>query len=244
MEAEYFPKSSWAFNGYATPEDTIKSILWAKSIGDYKKFQAGSIPELSRQLENEALKNKTDQEKSAWVIESVKNINGVRIQKKTVLPDGQVALELRFDGRLESGYSIETMTNSGGDWKIAIAEEHYAGLFFRLPALTDAEFAPRAGSVLQGFWTGMIKTGNGGLHVNIKIAEPNAGTFRADFYSLDQGAIRQATLVSFDGTTVKLTPLGTGHGMFQGGLRNRGTEMVGNWVQGGRHIPMTFTRAN
>ena len=89
----------------------------------------------------------------------------------------------------------------------------------------------------------MIGTGKNALHIEFKIAEPSDGTFRADFYSLDQDTNRQPTSVSYDGTTVKIMPM-AGFGMFQGGLRNGGREMAGNWIQGGRRIPTTFTRAN
>jgi RNA polymerase sigma factor (sigma-70 family) len=111
--------------------------------------------------------------------------------------------------------------------------------------LTDEEFAPRAGSDLQGFWTGMIGPGKGGLrlHIQVKIAEPSDGTFRADLYSPDQSTNRLPTAVSYDGTTVKLMPM-AGYGMFQGALRNGGKEMAGHWIQGGRQAPTTFTRAN
>ena len=109
--------------------------------------------------------------------------------------------------------------------------------------LADSEFAPRAGSDLQGFWTGAIKIGKNGLRINIKIAEPSDGTFRADIYVPDQGTNRQPTSVSYDGTTVKLMPM-AGYGMFQGELRNGGTEMAGKWIQGGQQLPTTFTRAN
>ena len=109
--------------------------------------------------------------------------------------------------------------------------------------LADAEFVPRAGSDLQGFWKGVIKTGKNGLEVNIKIGEASDGTFRADFYCPPQGGVRQPTSVSYDGTTVKLMPM-AGYGMFQGTLRNGGREMTGNWIQKGGHVPTTFTRAN
>ena len=106
--------------------------------------------------------------------------------------------------------------------------------------LTDAEFAPRAGSDLQGLWQGWIGSGKGAIHFEIKITDPSDGTFRADFYCPDQKAIRQPTTVSYDGTTVKLMPM-AGYGMFQGELRN-GREMSGEWVQGGRHTPTKLTR--
>jgi RNA polymerase sigma factor (sigma-70 family) len=108
--------------------------------------------------------------------------------------------------------------------------------------LSDQDFVPRAGSDLQGYWLGVIGQGKGALHVAIKIAEPSAGKFRADFYSLDQGALRQPALVNYDGAAVELRPM-AGYGMFEGELRGNNEEMVGNWIQGGQEMPTRFTRA-
>ena len=152
----------------------------------------------------------------------------------------------------EYNISCAGKVNRSGEkmsWK-ALENNHTYAMVFRRTTnpppfpepLTDEEFAPRAGSDLQGFWTGMIRTGKAGLHVNIKIAEPSDGTFRADFYVPDQGTNRQPTSVAYDGTTVKLMPM-AGYGMFQGELRNDGREMVGNWIQDGRQTPTTFTLA-
>ena len=109
--------------------------------------------------------------------------------------------------------------------------------------LADSDFVPRAGSALQGFWKGVIKTGKNGLEVNIKIAEDADGTFRADFYCPPQGGVRQPTTVSYDGTTIKIMPM-AGYGMFQGRLSNGGKEMTGDWLQAGQQAPTTFTLAN
>lgn len=106
-------------------------------------------------------------------------------------------------------------------------------------ALTAAEFAPRAGSDLQGLWQGLIDSGKDAIHFEIKIAGPSDGIFRADFYCPDQKAIRQPTSVTYDGATVKLSPM-AGYGMFQGELS--GHEMSGEWIQGGRHTPAKLAR--
>jgi hypothetical protein len=82
--------------------------------------------------------------------------------------------------------------------------------------LTDAEFAPHAGSDLQGFWVGMIGRGKSAIHIQIKIAEASDGIFRGDFYCPDQHADRQPTAVSYDGTIVKLMTM-AGYGLFEGG---------------------------
>jgi hypothetical protein len=156
---------------------------------------------------------------------------------------GEDMLDVFCDGKV---------SRSGGkmSWKSLEGTNTYTMEFRRTTnptpfpePLTDDEFAPRAGSDLQGFWKGMIGTGKNALHIEFKIAEPSDGTFRADFYSPDQITNRMPASVSYDGTTVNLMPMAA-YGMFQGGLRNGGREMVGNWIQGGRRGPTTFTRAN
>ena len=158
----------------------------------------------------------------------------------------------RGDNTTPDVYCVGKVDRSGEtmSWKSMEGTNAYAMEFRRTTnptpfpePLTDGEFAPRAGSDLQGYWKGMIGTGKNALHIEFKIAEPSDGTFRADFYCPDQITNRMPASVSYDGTTVNLMPM-AGYGMFQGGLRNGGREMVGNWIQGGRRGPTTFTRAN
>ena len=108
-------------------------------------------------------------------------------------------------------------------------------------ALTDADFAPRAGSVLQGYWKGAIQTGKTSLAIAVKISEPSNGTFRADFYCPPEDANRQPASVEYDGRVVKVMTM-AGYGMFQGALRNGDTEMAGDWIQGGNRLPTTLAR--
>jgi RNA polymerase sigma factor (sigma-70 family) len=158
----------------------------------------------------------------------------------------------------ESMYSNDDVTCIGKvsrsgekiSWKALENNQTYTMVFGRTnnptpfpEPLTDAEFAPRAGSDLQGFWVGQIGRGKGALRVQIKIAEASDGTFRADFYVPDQSGARQPTAVSDDGTTVKLMPV-DGQGMFEGRLRNGASEMSGNWLQRGGFTPTTLTQAN
>jgi RNA polymerase sigma factor (sigma-70 family) len=110
-------------------------------------------------------------------------------------------------------------------------------------ALTDTEFSPRAGSALQGFWTGKIGLGKKTIRIQAKIAEASDGTFRADFYVPDEVTNRFPTTVSYDGITVKLV-LNAGYGMFEGWVRNGSNELVGNWIQGDNRLRTTLTRTD
>ena len=110
-------------------------------------------------------------------------------------------------------------------------------------ALTDAQFAPRTDSPLQGYWVGRIGRRKRALHIQFKIAEASDGSYRAEFYDPDQTTNRFPATVSYDGGTVKLT-LMAGYGMFEGWLRNGGKEIVGNWIQGGSRTTTTLTQTN
>jgi RNA polymerase sigma factor (sigma-70 family) len=109
--------------------------------------------------------------------------------------------------------------------------------------LADGDFAPRRDSDLQGYWKGTLKAGNFSLHLNVKIAEPAKGTFRAELDNFDQGQPGQPMSVSYNPPNVKL-PVMTGSGMFEGTVNGNDTEMDGDWIEGGQHFPMNFKRAD
>jgi len=133
--------------------------------------------------------------------------------------------------------------------------------------LDESEFAPRAGSALQGYWQGGIvldggrypdglgdrQLGNnwkGGpmaaaslLPLDLKIAEAADGTFRAELDSPLQGADGQPASLTYDQGTVNLE-IKSKAGKFQGVLDRAGDEMRGSWTQGGRSLPASFKRAD
>jgi hypothetical protein len=105
--------------------------------------------------------------------------------------------------------------------------------------LSESDYAPRADSDLPGYWKGTLA----GLRLNVKIAEPTKGTFRAELDSIDEGLNGQPTSVSYDPPNVKLRVM-TGAGMFEGQLSGNDAALAGTWTQGGWHTPVTFKRAD
>jgi len=110
-------------------------------------------------------------------------------------------------------------------------------------ALTEAEFAPRADSDLQGYWKGTIGTGPDALPVNWKIAQEDDGTFRAELDNPNQGANGQPATVVYGRPSVKLT-LVSSNGMVQGEINSNNTEITGSWIEGGQAVPVSFSRAD
>ena len=105
--------------------------------------------------------------------------------------------------------------------------------------LAKNEYAPQAGSDLQGTW----KASLGSVRVIIKIAEPSPGTFRAELDNLTTSWLGQPLVVTYKPPGVKLQ-VASGAGMFQGEVRSGNSELAGNWVQGGRQMPVIFQRAD
>jgi len=109
--------------------------------------------------------------------------------------------------------------------------------------LAESDYAPRKESDLQGYWQGTLKPGNTTLRVAIKIAERADGTFRAAGDSPDQGSKDiEATSVAYHRPTVKVEFGGIG-GYFEGAVDDSARVITGNWMQGGKPLPLTLERA-
>jgi hypothetical protein len=111
-----------------------------------------------------------------------------------------------------------------------------------LEAMAADEYAPRPDSDLQGAWEGTLKAGNAELRLALRIAEPAAGTFRAQMDSIDQGAKNlPVTSMTYQkpGVQFEMTAI---NGAFDGSLNDRDDQMAGTWTQLGKKYPLTFQR--
>lgn len=118
-----FPRDSWTFEGFATPEAAIKSFMWAKSVGDTKTVLASGTAELRQEVENAYFKDKSEEERKAILLENVQSVTGVEILKKMALSEDQVILQAHFGGAPDRTYSILTMVKLDGEWKVSSVEE-------------------------------------------------------------------------------------------------------------------------
>ena len=109
--------------------------------------------------------------------------------------------------------------------------------------LTEADYTPRAGSDLQGVWKGIIEAGPRHLPVTLKIAEPAAGKLRAEMDRVDWGGEHiPASSMTRDGESIKIGFLQLGN--FEGKLDASAGRLAGQWMQGGKPDPATFSRVD
>lgn len=120
-----YPKASWTFAGYATPEAAFQSMNWAASSGNLNAFLDGSTPDQQKQFAKEFV-NKSESD-SANEIESRVNQNTeVSILSEDVHSDNEVVLNILGDAKDSAGNNITAnlvFQKIDGQWKYA-REDH------------------------------------------------------------------------------------------------------------------------
>ena len=109
------------FEGYATPEASLQSMLWAASTGDLEKFIACFTP-----FEGERFRNKTagqtPEEFRRRAIALAKAMADYKISEKEVISDDEIHMHITAtpsDEGLRSGKTITILKKVGNDWKRA-----------------------------------------------------------------------------------------------------------------------------
>ena len=113
--------SPFTFAGYATPEAAIESMLWAGSIGDFKKFQAGCTSEQIERFKNR-MGGKSDDEIRRETIAWANALVGYKITQKEVISGDEVHLHISAPPSAEglrNGNVIVIMKKIGNEWKQA-----------------------------------------------------------------------------------------------------------------------------
>ncbi len=118
-----YPRTAWTFSGFGSAEDTLKSFMWAKINGDVTKAFASATPELSAQLKDYYFKGKSDAEISALLIESSSHQQGMQIMRKMTAADDQVIYQVHIEGEAPKSYTLLTLRNLDGEWKVSGVDE-------------------------------------------------------------------------------------------------------------------------
>ena len=118
--AKALAKSSlFTFAGYATPEASVQSMLWAGSIGDFEKFLAGCTPEQVERFRNK-MAGKSDDEVRRETVVWANALVGYKITQKEGISDDEVHLHIHATPSAEglhSGKVIVIMKKVGNEWK-------------------------------------------------------------------------------------------------------------------------------
>lgn len=112
---EQFPRQSWTFAGYTSPENALVSAIWAMREGDPKTYLDSLAPQEQQRLaQTWQSQNKSETEIAEKHKNDVAAISGMRILEKNVTPNEVVmSVYLEGPGRVEK----VRMNQVGQDWK-------------------------------------------------------------------------------------------------------------------------------
>jgi cell division protein FtsB len=118
----HIPKESWAFAGYATPEDALQSMLWATREGDVNALRDSLT---SGELQRRGWNGKTDEEIAAQGIQGLSLATGFQILKIEMLAADDAHLTVYIDGFNQSDQPMwMEMKQVGEEWKADAYEHH------------------------------------------------------------------------------------------------------------------------
>jgi len=110
------PRESWAFAGYATPEATLQSALFAMSQGDYQTFLASMSPEEAARMQK-SFEGKTPEQIAEEGRRETANARSFQILAKQELAPDRVMLNVFVAGEDRAQRII--MQKVGEEWKWA-----------------------------------------------------------------------------------------------------------------------------
>ena len=113
------PTSPFAFSGYATPEKSLESMLWAASTGDMDKLSASVTAEEWEQFKDK-MAGKSDNEMKQGLISWANAMVGYKVTQTEVISDDEVHLHVHATpsaDALHSGKVVLVMKKVGNEWK-------------------------------------------------------------------------------------------------------------------------------
>ena len=137
----------------------------------------------------------------------------------------------------QDGHAQATLLQPGTSHSLPIASPALATPFFIAP-----QTASPGNVSIAGDWNGVLDAQGTKLRLVLHIKKNSDGTLAATLDSVDQGANAiPVSTVSQRGNEVKLELSGIA-ASYQGKLNTAGTEITGEWKQGGT-LPLIFKRA-
>lgn len=116
--ADYWPRDSWSFTGYGSPDAALQTSLWAANNGDLKALLASTTGDLRKMVEAD-LTGKSPEEASIKAMDEVINLKSVRVVNRETQADDTAVLTVAIEDKAETQTVKMLMKKVGNEWKIS-----------------------------------------------------------------------------------------------------------------------------
>ena len=116
FERGNFPRESWEFLGYKSPEDTLVSAIWTMQQGDPQGYYESLAPAEQERMA-ERWQDKTEEEIARKHQSDVEGVSSIRVLNRRDISDHEVFLDVYVEGpgRMQT-ISMQRIDNQ---WKFA-----------------------------------------------------------------------------------------------------------------------------
>lgn len=116
--ADYWPRDSWSFTGYGSPDAALQTSLWAANNGDLKALLASTTGDLRKIVESD-LAGKSADEAAIKAMDEVINFKSVRVLNREAQAEDSTVLTVAIEDRSETQTVKLLMKKVGNEWKIS-----------------------------------------------------------------------------------------------------------------------------
>ena len=110
---DIYPRDSWTFAGYDTPEDAIESVTWAISEGDEGNYLASLSPDLQDEMASQLADGSFEDIGPM----QMSNATGYRIMDREMVSDDEQVIMIYMDG--EPNLVPLTVVHTPDGWKVS-----------------------------------------------------------------------------------------------------------------------------
>jgi hypothetical protein len=116
--AQYWPRGSWSFVGYATPEAALQSAVWAASKGDLKALLDSTAGEYHKEIEKD-LAGTSESKLSAKFVADTARYKSAHVLNKEVQADDTVVFTTIYYDETRAFPSRVHLKKIGNEWKLS-----------------------------------------------------------------------------------------------------------------------------
>lgn len=116
FERGNFPRESWEFLGYKSPEDALVSAIWTMRQGDPQGYYESLAPAEQERMA-ELWQDKTEEEIASKHQSDVEGVSGIRVLDRRDISDHEVFLDVYVEG--QGRMQTISMQRIDNQWKFA-----------------------------------------------------------------------------------------------------------------------------
>jgi hypothetical protein len=115
---DFWPRDSWNFTGFGSPDDALRSSLWASNNGNLKALLDSTTGEFRQMMEKE-FEGKSADEAAIRAMDEVSNLKSVQVVNRDFQSADTAVLTAAFEDGDQTHTTKLLLKKVGNEWKLA-----------------------------------------------------------------------------------------------------------------------------